>query len=60
MKLTEIRGEQNWSFMSFGRIHGQVKIPSAEVHVEWLKSSLLADETEGCGNCIKLENYEKE
>lgn len=46
--------------MSFGRIHGQVKIPSAEVHVEWLKSSLLADETEGWGNCIKLKNYEKE
>lgn len=58
MKLTEIWGEQNWSCMCFGRIHGQVKIPSAEVHVEWLKSSsLLVDETEGCGNCVKLENY---
>lgn len=46
--------------MCFGRIHGQVKIPSAEVHVGWLKTSLLEDETEGCGNCIKLENYLKE
>lgn len=43
--------------MRFGRIHGQDKIPSAEVRVEWLKMSLLEDETEGCGNCIKLENY---
>lgn len=43
--------------MCFGRIHGQVKIPSAEVHVEWLKMSLLVDETEGCGSSIKLESY---
>lgn len=40
--------------MCFGRIHSQVKIPPAEVHVEWLKMSLVVDDTEGS---IEMDNY---
>lgn len=46
-------------YVFWKRIHDKVKAPSVEVHVEWLKSSLHVDGTEGCGNCIKWRIIKK-